>query len=77
MKKEHFYKKLEDLLEIEDKLGEETVLKDYEEFDSLAIMSIVALTDKFFSKKLSPAQLESITNTGSLMDIIGREHFED
>ncbi|MBS1370056.1 MAG: acyl carrier protein [Lentisphaeria bacterium] len=78
MKKNEFFEKLVELLELDDDvtLSETTDLKDFEEFDSLAIMSIVAFADRNFSRKLSGAQLSEVDTVGSLMDVIGRENFD-
>ncbi len=78
MKKDEFYEKVTELLDLEDNitLSETTDLRNFEEFDSLAIMSIVAFADQQFSRRLSGAQLNKVTTVGSLMDIIGREYFD-
>lgn len=78
MKKGDFYSQLAELLELDAEvtLTEETDLKDFEEFDSLAVMSIVAFSDKYFSRKLSGTMLQNVTTVGSLMDVIGREYFD-
>ena len=78
MKKDEFYEKVTELLDLEDNttLSETTDLRNFEEFDSLAIMSSVAFADQQFSRRLSGAQLNKVTTVGSLMDIIGREYFD-
>lgn len=78
MKKNEFCAKIAELLELDDDvtLSETTDLRSFEEFDSLAIMSIVAFADRNFSRKLSGVQLNEVTTVGSLMDVIGREYFD-
>lgn len=78
MKKADFCKELADLLELDEgkELTPDSNLKELEEFDSLAIMSIVALADKLFSRKLTSETLQQITTVDSLMEAIGRDCFE-
>lgn len=79
MKKSEFIKKLKEVLEIEDKeITEETNLQNLEEFDSLGVMSVIALVDESFGKKLSfsSGKFRSITTVNSLIKIIGEENFE-
>ena len=78
MKKNDFYQQLAELLELEDHvvLTAETDLTKLDEFDSLAIMSIVSFADKNFSRQISGESLEKITTVDSLMEAIGRDCFE-
>lgn len=77
MKKEEFIQELEEILEIEDsKIEMKTNLKDLKEFDSLSILSIIALLDEKFGKALTAEQLNSITTVESLMELIGLENFQ-
>ncbi len=75
MKISEFTKQLNDLLEIEDELSPETNLKDYEEYDSLAIMSLVAYIHKNFGKQFNARQLNQIDTVSSLIDLIGHDSF--
>lgn len=75
MKTSEFTKQLADLLEIEDDLSLETNLKDYEEYDSMAIMSIVAYIHKNFGKQFNARQLNQIDTVKSLIDLIGHDSF--
>lgn len=75
MKTSEFTKQLADLFEIEDELSPETNLKDYEEYDSLAIMSLVAYIHKNFGKRFSALQLNQIDTVKSLIDLIGHDSF--
>ena len=78
MKKEEFYHHLAELLELDDdiQITEETNLREFDEFDSLAIMSIIAFTDRYFGVKIAGDTFQKITTVDSLMDVIGRAHFE-
>ena len=78
MKKQDFLNELKISLEFENiNLKEETNLREMEEYDSLAVMSVIAFIDDKFSKKLSGQQLASITTVKSLMELIGIENFSD
>jgi len=79
MKTEDFIRELKEALEIEDEDKEitlETNLKELEEYDSLSVLSIIAMTDKNFGKQIPSSDFIKITTIKSLMDLIGEEHFE-
>ena len=79
MKKEEFIKELKDALEIEDEdqqITLETNLKDLEEYDSLSVLSIIAMIDKNFVKQIPSTDFAKVTTISSLMDLIGKECFE-
>ncbi|MDD4309237.1 MAG: acyl carrier protein [Candidatus Cloacimonetes bacterium] len=71
-----FTKELAELLEIEDDLSLETNLKDYEEYDSMSIMSLVAYVHKTFGKQFNARQLNQIDTVESLVELIGKESFD-
>lgn len=70
-----FLSELGELMEVEQALTLETRLADLEEFNSLAVMAIVALVDERFDIMLMGQQLTSITTVGSLVDLIGTDRF--
>jgi len=78
MKKEEFIKELEDALEIEEDkhITLETDLGYLEEYDSLSVLAIIAMIDKNFRKQIPSKDFAKVTTVSSLMDLIGREHFE-
>ena len=77
MEKEIFFKELLECMEIDPvDITEDTVFRQLEDFDSMAIMSIVAYADEKFGKTLAAAQLKEMKTVGDLMELIGREHFE-
>ena len=79
MKTEDFINELKDALEIEDEDQEitlETNLKELEEYDSLSVLSIIAMIDKNFSKQIPSSDFIKITTIKSLMDLIGKEYFQ-
>ena len=79
MKVEDFIDELKDALEIEDEDKEitlETDLRSIEEYDSLSVLSIIAMIDKNFSKQIPSANFIKITTIKSLIDLIGKEYFD-
>lgn len=72
-----FLVQLAELIEIEDELSLETNLKDYDEFDSMAIMSLVAIIHKNFGKQFNARQLNQVDTVQSLVDLIGADSFSD
>lgn len=79
MKKNDFYDKFLDFLEIESvsSLNENTSIKDLEEYDSFFVLTIVAFVDDNFSIDLTAKQLNGIETIGDLMTLIGNEKFID
>ena len=77
MRTNDFLKKLEEALELEDiELTTDTNLKDLEEYDSLSVLSIIAMIDEEMDKKIPGVKFQSITTVKSLMKLIGEENFE-
>lgn len=66
---------LVELIEIEADLSLDSNLKDYEEYDSMAIMSLVAYIHKNFGKQFNARQLNNIDTVQSLVDLIGEDSF--
>lgn len=79
MKTEDFINELKDAIEIEDEDQEitlETNLKELEEYDSLSVLSIIAMIDKYFGKQIPSSDFIKITTIKSLIDLIGKEYFD-
>jgi len=77
MKVNDFLNELKETLELEDvELKEDMNLKDLEEYDSLSVLSIIAMIDENFNKKISGQKFQSITTVKSLMELIGMESFD-
>ena len=79
MKTDDFMNELKEALEIEDEDQEitlETDLKELEEYDSLSVLSIIAMIDKNFVKQIPSTDFAKVTTISSLMDLIGKECFE-
>ncbi len=70
-----FLRQLTELLDIDDELVLDSNLKQYDEFDSMAIMSLVAFIHKNFGKQFSARQLNQIETVNSLIELIGKDNF--
>lgn len=73
-----FFKKLKEVLEIDDVvLSEQTNLKNIDDFDfdSLAVMTLVAFVHEKFGKQFNAMQLNNVSTVRSLMELIGLENF--
>ena len=78
MRKSNFIYDLKEIIELEDDtvINMSTVLIDLEEFDSLAIMSLIAYIDLNFGVIISGENIFKIKDVASLIELIGEEHFE-
>lgn len=77
MKVQEFIDSLKEALEVENlPLTKESILREIDGFDSMAILTIIAFVDEKFSKKFSAQQLATVTTISSLMNLIGAENFE-
>lgn len=79
MKTEDFTKELKEVLEMEDadqKITLKTNLRDLEGYDSLSVLSIIAMIDKNFNKQIPAPDFVKVTTVSSLMELIGKEHFD-
>lgn len=54
-------------LEVED-LKEEALLSDYEEWDSVAVLSFIALMDEEFGKAVKGAEIKEFVTIKDVMD---------
>lgn len=77
MKKEDFIEGLKEIMELEDiVLTEETVLRDMMEFNSLALMGIIALIDENFNMIIDAEAFEKVKTPRDIMKLVGMEKFE-
>jgi acyl carrier protein len=77
IKKATFFGELLECMEIEPvDIDEDTVFRELEDFDSMAVMSIVAYADEKFGKTLAAEQLKDMKTVRDLMELIGMENFE-
>ena len=59
---------LEDILDIgKDSLSSDTLLSSIQEWDSMAVVSMIAVTDNNFGKKLTGAQIKEFTKINDII----------
>jgi acyl carrier protein len=66
---EHFKEKLAEIFEVEN-ISNEDILKDFDEWDSLTLLSIIALVDSEFNIQLSASDFEVIISIEDLLNYI-------
>ncbi len=71
MKKADFLVELEDVLQREDSCNENDVLDDYEEWDSLSKMAVMAFYNKQFGIKISLNELKELKTVSDLIKLAG------
>jgi acyl carrier protein len=77
MKKRTFFEEILEWMEIEPvDINEDTVFRELKDFDSMAVMSIVAYADEKFEKTLSAEQLQGMNTVRDLMELIGMDYFD-
>jgi acyl carrier protein len=78
MKKNEFVNLLCEFCEFENEnFTLETLFKSIDGYDSLAVMSIIAFVDENFNMSLSAVQLNKISDFNSLIELIGKDKFEN
>ncbi len=77
MKTSVFLEKLQEELEEDQTLTLDTNLKELESYDSISLLSVIAFVDENFNKKIDTKQFKDIEKVSDLVDIIGKENFED
>ncbi len=71
MKQEEFLTELEDILQREDSCKVEDNIEDYDEWDSLSKMALMAFYDKQFGIKISLSQLSELKTVSDLIELAG------
>ncbi|KPE51564.1 MULTISPECIES: phosphopantetheine-binding protein [Chryseobacterium] len=77
MKTSVFLEKLQEELEEDETLTLDTNLKELESYDSISLLSVIAFVDENFNKKIDTKQFKDIEKVSDLVNIIGKENFED
>ena len=63
--------KIEEILDLEiGALGENDVLSDYEEWDSVAVLSFIALMDEEFGKTIKGSDIRELVIVKDLMNMM-------
>jgi acyl carrier protein len=76
MTNKEFFNKLQEAIETDVTIDENTNLKSLPEYSSLTTLLIIAFIDENFGKSLTAKELNSVNSVKSLMDLIGDNQFE-
>lgn len=71
MLKQQFLNDLEDILQREEPCTEKDNLDEYEEWDSLSQMSLIAYMDRTFGVKLGFDNFENVKTVADLIELAG------
>ena len=66
---EEFLEKIAEILE-EDKLDESDELKSYPQWDSLSVLSVIAMLDANYGVNLRAVEFENIKTAGELWNLV-------
>ena len=69
MTRQDFLLELQDMLQSESAMQEDTVLPDLEEWDSLAFMVLIAYFDKSFALRVTFVDLKDCKTPADLIDL--------
>lgn len=66
---ENFKDKLADIFEVKT-LSNDDVIKDFDEWDSLTLLSIIALVDSEFNVQINASSFDEIITIGDLINYV-------
>jgi acyl carrier protein len=69
MDKIKFYEQLAQILDVEE-VKPENVLSDFEAWDSLAILSVLAMTDSKYGVSIKAEEIRSVVTAANLADMV-------
>ena len=69
MDKPEFYQRLAAILDIEE-VKPENVLKEYEQWDSLAILSVLAMADSKYGVTIRADEIRQVVTAGDLAALV-------
>lgn len=74
--KKDFFLRLQEDLEVEKEINENTNIKDLDEWDSMTAMVLIGLVNEVFLVTLNSEDIESITTVNALIERIGQDKFK-
>lgn len=69
MDKLEFYQKLAEILDIEE-VKPESVLSEFDQWDSLAVLSVLAMTDARYGVTIRPHEIRSVVTAADLANLV-------
>ena len=70
MTEESFLEQLTDTLDTEENIGMEMVLKDLEDWDSLSLVSFIAMANASYGKRITAEQIRKAVTVSDLYDLV-------
>lgn len=67
---EQFIEKMVDILDSEEEITMDTVLDDLEEWDSLSLVSFMAMANAVYGKKIVPADVKMAKTVADLYKLV-------
>lgn len=67
---EQFIEKMVDVLDTEEDITEVTVLSDLEEWDSLSVVSFMAMANAVYNKKVLPSDVKAAKTIKDLYELV-------
>jgi acyl carrier protein len=69
MDKPEFYKTLADILDT-DEVKPENVLKEFSEWDSLSVLSVLAMADSKYGVIIRPEEIRNVVTVADLIQLV-------
>jgi acyl carrier protein len=69
---DHFFEKIAEILEV-DALNGPDVLADFPEWDSLSVLSVIAMVDSDYHVNLTAAEIRDSRTGQGLLDLVTRK----
>jgi len=69
MNNEDFYRALTEILDV-DAVKAEDILRDFSEWDSLTVLSVLAMADSNYGVTITPEDIRSVVTAGDLATLV-------
>ena len=70
MDQKNFLEKMMDLLDVEEEPSMDSNLEDFEEWDSLAYVTFLAMANRASNKRIAPEDVKAAKTLGDLFNLI-------
>lgn len=67
---EKFIEKMVDILDAEEEITMDTVLEDIEEWDSLSVVTYIAMANSSYGKKIDASEVRKASTIQDLYDLV-------
>lgn len=67
---EQFIEKMVDVLDVEEEITADTILNDFEEWDSLSLVSFMAMANAAYGKKVLPSDVKAAKTIEDLYELV-------